>query len=194
MQITLHPVTLKIPPKIRISGGPNFKNTFMEDAQGDPQSQIYWDKAKWEWMLQFVESTMDPLIGFFLARNGCGWFFDDPFDRRADLTTGLVKTMPDGKRYLMKSYPDTDNYKPYQRRIRCPLPGTILFSGVSGSPTVNRYTGEVTGAMSDGRAAFEFVNPVIFATDRMQMERKPGDAGSTWSVVIREIGKFLVAS
>jgi uncharacterized protein (TIGR02217 family) len=194
MKIELHPVILPISPKIRVVGGPRFKNTYLEDAQGDPQSQIYWDKAKWEWTLRFVEESMTSLIGFFLARNGCGWFLKDDFDYRADFTTGLVKTMPDGNRYLMKRYPDTDNFRPYERRIRCPLPGTIAFSGVSGSPVVDPYSGQVTGATGDGAASFDFVCPVIFATDFMEMERKPGDAGSTWQVQIKEIGKFSVAN
>ncbi|MBW3636715.1 MAG: DUF2460 domain-containing protein, partial [Armatimonadetes bacterium] len=141
---------------------------------------------------------MRDAIGFFLARKGGGyaWWFNDPMDYAASASdgTGLVKTMPDGKRYLFKRYPDTDNYAPYERLIRCPIPGTISFSGVAGTPVANPHTGEVTGATSDGLATFEFRVPVVFTSDFMEAAREPGDAGSVWQVNIREIGKFSVAS
>ena len=200
MLITLHPVVLSITPQIRMNGGPRFKNTFLEDAQGDPQSQIYWDTARWEWALRFVgeDELMAIAHGFFLARKGGGyaWLFLDPLDQTdSDLGgVGRVEAAPDGKRYLFKVYADTDNYAPYKRRIRCPIPGTVVFSGVGGSPVVNPYTGEVTGATSDGNATFEFLNPVIFTSDFAEFEREPGDAGSMWGISIREVGKFQVAT
>ncbi len=199
MHIELHPVSLPISPKARLSGGPRFKNTFLEDAGGDSQTQIYWDNPKFEWALQFIEqnSGIEAAIAFFMARKGgaFAWWFQDPFDHSTTFESGRVKMMADGKRYLFKRYPDA--FRPYERRILCPIPGTVTFQGVSGTPTVNPYTGEVTGITalaSNAAAQFEFQCPVVFATDFAALERLPNDVASSWAVSIREVGRFIVAS
>lgn len=200
MHITLDPVTLPFDPQIRMTGGPRFSNTAFEDGNRDPQSNIQWDSAKWEWTLQFIGEgpLMQMMTGFFLARaaTAYAWWFIDPMDSTARVAdgTGWVKLASDGKWYLTKVYPDTDNYRPYQRRIRCPIAGTVNISALIGATSVNPQTGEVVGARFEGPCDFNFRCPVRFASDIAEMVREPGDAGSMWQVLVQEVGKFVVAS
>ena len=194
--ITLDPVTFPDLPNVRLGGGPRFNTTLMPDGDGDDESQINWDKALWHWTLHFTKASQEfgRALGFFTARRGMGygWLFRDPQDYRDSHLNGqgLVKTLDDGKRYLVKYYPDVDEYRPYYRIIRVPILASVGFTGVSGAPAVTPYTGEITGATSDGVATFEFVSPVRFATDMMNLERNK--ATGAWDVEIQELRNFEV--
>lgn len=194
MRIALHPYKLGIEPAIKGVGGPRKRRTFLEDANGDAQQQIPWDEFRWEWELIFIGESeeMEYATGFFLARDGEAWLFQDPLDYQASSArgTGIVKTHTDGKRYLFRRYPD--EMKPYDRMVLCPDVDTVVFHGVGGTPVVNAYTGEVTGATSDGSADFEFFVPVVFLTEFQQLEREPGDSGSQWKVAIGEVKRYRV--
>ncbi len=201
MHYLLHPVTLQIEPQLRMSGGPRFSNTRMDDGAGQSQTIINRDEAIWEWTLQFKKGSrgFGDAMGFFLARAGGGlaWYFEDPYDRtHADnVGIGAIKQWEDGKFYLGKIYPDVDSFKPYFRRIRCPKPGTVQISGTGGAPVVNYQTGEVTGITKGGTASFEFLNPVAFMSDFFDVERAPGNAPGDWSgVTLGEIRKFTLAT
>ena len=200
MHYLLHPVTFEIEPQLRMSGGPRFSNTFLEDGAGQSQSVVNWDEAIWEWTLQFKKGSrgFGHAMGFWMARagGGYGWYFEDPYDHTHSDNegTGAVRQRDDGKFYLGKIYPDVDSFKPYFRRIRCPKPGTVQISGTGGTPVVNYQTGEVTGITQGGNATFEFVNPVAFMGDFFDVERAPGNAPGDWSgVTLREIRKFTLA-
>ena len=198
MRITLHPTTLPITPQLRIIGGPRFNNTYMEDASRDPQSQTYWDEAKWEWQLRFVKGSREFGVakGFWLARKGgaFAWWFFDPLDQFATDGggRGLIKTAPDGKRYVFKEYPDA--FAPYLRLIRCPVAGsvkTLAGANVSTDP----HTGEVLSAHPDGTLiTFQFRCPVIFSGDFQEVEHAPANAPGEWQAKIMEVGKFKVAT
>ncbi len=192
--ITLDPVVFDVPPNVRLGGGPRFSTTLLTDGDGDDEAEINWDKALWQWSLHFTSESqsLGRALGFFTARRGMGygWYFRDPQDNTdAHMNgVGMVKTLEDGKRYLVKHYPDVDNYRPYYRIIR--VPSSLVFSG-GGSLAVNLDTGEVTGAAADGTATFDFVSPVRFATDMMNMERNK--ATGQWDVDIMELRHFEVS-
>ena len=198
MRITLHPTTLPIQPQMRITGGPRFSNTYMEDAARDPQSQIIWDEAKWEWQLRFIKGSRSfgQARGFHLARKGgaFAWWFFDPLDQFASDGDGrgIVQTLADGKRCIFKEYPD--DFAPYRRLIRCAVPGTVKTKSGTIVP-FDLYSGEVLTPLANGAELdFQFRCPVIFATDFQEIEHAPGNAPGEWQVKIMEVGNFKVAT
>lgn len=181
-----------------------FDTSVVVTESGDRGSaNANWQTPLWTWTLQFVRHSDDfgDLLGFFLARMGqaYGFFFKDPLDYSSDDNNGegLVKTIATAsgnKRYLVKKYPDSDDYNPFHRIIKRPILGTVVINGdVGGTPVVNYSTGEVTGASTDGTASFEFVNPVVFVTDVMNIDRDPA-TGEWADIVLNELRNYVLAT
>jgi uncharacterized protein (TIGR02217 family) len=196
---TLHPVSLVNPPQLRMTAGPAFALTDTEMQSGDIQSNLDWPQALWSFVFQYKKSTTDfrSVMSFFLARRAgaYGFWLKDPTDFADD---GLGKVRLIGGVYrLVKEYPDP--YSPYRRFITRPMPGTVTFSGVSGSPSVNFTTGVVSGATSEGTAKFQYEVPVKFVTNLCRPEFSPGaglgaDIAEWVQIEMRELRSYVVAT
>lgn len=84
------------------------------------------------------------------------------------------------------------NYGTYARIIKLPVSGTVIIkdgaSVVTGSCTINYFTGEVTGYTPTGAftAGFQFHNPVRFTKE--PFDTKPGDGiTSTCTIGLAEV-------
>lgn len=193
----IHDVVLPADIQLEIVGGPNWNTSIVETGAGWSHANINWADALWYWKIKYIKRDVnfDPFIAFFLARRGRAYgfeFFDwtDHSDRYRDQQNGINQSIGkvkliDGKYRLCKVYPDP--ILPYTRIIQRPISGTVTLSGVEGTPVVDYNTGIVSGATSEGNAAFEFRVPVMFDSDRMEFKQDPAGVTEWTEVGIREV-------
>lgn len=194
--ITIHEVLLPTNIQLEMVGGPMWNTDIIESGAGWEQANINWVEPLWGWKIRYIRelTRFDPLIAFFNARRGraYGFLFKDWTDfsdryvdaaHGIDISIGKVRLI-NGVYRIVKEYPD--DVSSCQRIIQRPLNGTVTLSGVSGTPVVDYTTGIVSGATSEGDAAFEFNVPVRFGADKMEFRRDPA-IGEWADVAVQEI-------
>lgn len=170
-------------------GGPKYQTSVVRTFSGVEQRNIDWQYPLYEFDISYGVKTVaqyDELLALFHACRGraIGFRFRDPMDYKSCAPGGTITATDqvigtgDGTTtqfYLAKNY--TYGSTTQRRRIRKPMPGTVLIA-VNGSPvtpTINTASGLVTFSSAPGNGAtitagFEFDLPCRFDTDYLDTE------------------------
>ena len=197
----VHPVTLDMPPQLKLDAGPVFQTDETADESGNTQGNVDWEYPLWAYTIQYRRKSANfrDIQNFFLGRRGraYGFFWKDPTDN-TDEGHGSVKLV-EGSYRLVKTYPDKDGYNSFSRLVTRPVSGTVDISAVPGTDkSIDYETGIVTGTdVGEGVATFSFLVPVKFSTDSCRPSYSANVQGKElvdWvNVDMREIRNYVVA-
>lgn len=196
--MAFHDVRLPDDVERGAAGGPNFKTTVIDLANGSEQRNADWQEARHEWELSYGVQDKDDFAAvraFFFARRGMAntFLFKDWSDY---VLTDETQGVGDGANMLfqlIKTY-ENDGPSPYYRRITRPVTGTVVWKvdGVVRSATHNGlglYTlaGPVIANGAIVTASAQFDMHVRFATDKFQLQLEWSDAGAVGSLPVIEV-------
>lgn len=162
--MSFHEIELDRENCLEATGGPIGRTVINVAYSGKETRLVRWPTVRYSYTIQYVARATSTkfrnLLSFILARKHNAYGFrlydwtdhDDWGNGRVALVNGVYR--------LVKDYDDSIN--PYTRIITKPINGTVVLSGVGGTPVIDYTTGIVSGASSTGTWTGEFNVPVRF--------------------------------